>query len=199
MASARERVPYLPATALQHITGRNHDEQEEDYRSCRACCACRGRPAAAQENYDSWPVLKNPFESTGGGGIMIGEYGPVVFGKFCTTNFTATTPRARSITMASISMRCRPRAARSAATAAGVRSTAVPTARRRCRCSSRMASCAARPERCGRDVQVIPHLRQRAGLLVDDAAARDPARMIGATWRRTTAVCCPRPCGNRRS
>ena len=49
-------------------------------------------PAAAQETYDSWPPLKNPFESTGGGGIMIGEYAPVVFGKFCTTNFTATTP-----------------------------------------------------------------------------------------------------------
>jgi hypothetical protein len=50
-------------------------------------------PAAAQENYESWPVLKNPFESTGGGGIMIGAYAPVVFGKFCTTNFTATTPK----------------------------------------------------------------------------------------------------------
>jgi len=47
---------------------------------------------AAQENYERWPLLVNPFESTGGGGIMIGEYRPVVFGKFCTTNFTATTP-----------------------------------------------------------------------------------------------------------
>ena len=50
-------------------------------------------PAAAQDNHASWPLLQNPFESTGGGGIMIGEYRPVVFGKFCTTNFTATTPQ----------------------------------------------------------------------------------------------------------
>jgi hypothetical protein len=49
-------------------------------------------PALAAESYESWPLLQNPFESTGGGGIMIGEYRPVVFGKFCTTNFTATTP-----------------------------------------------------------------------------------------------------------
>ena len=49
--------------------------------------------APAQEDYAGWPVLVNPFESTGGGGIMIGEYRPVVFGKFCTTNFTATTPK----------------------------------------------------------------------------------------------------------
>jgi hypothetical protein len=48
---------------------------------------------AAQEDFARWPVLQIPFESTGGGGIMIGEYRPVVFGKFCTTNFTATTPQ----------------------------------------------------------------------------------------------------------
>ena len=35
-------------------------------------------PAVAQENYESWPPLVNPFESTGGGGIMIGGYDPVV-------------------------------------------------------------------------------------------------------------------------
>src|SRR5688500_18040664 len=48
---------------------------------------------SAQEDYASWPVLVNPFESTGGGGIMVGEYRPMVFGRFCTTNFTATTPK----------------------------------------------------------------------------------------------------------
>jgi hypothetical protein len=47
---------------------------------------------AAQENYQAWEVLKNPFESTGGGGIMIGEYNPVVVGDKCRTNFTATEP-----------------------------------------------------------------------------------------------------------
>jgi hypothetical protein len=48
--------------------------------------------ASAQENYESWPLLQNPFESTGGGGIMIGEYNPVVAGGKCTTSFTATEP-----------------------------------------------------------------------------------------------------------
>jgi hypothetical protein len=47
---------------------------------------------SAQENYDGWPVLVNPFESTGGGGIMIGEYRPVVVGDKCVTDFTATEP-----------------------------------------------------------------------------------------------------------
>lgn len=45
--------------------------------------------AQAQENYESWPVLKNPFESTGGGGVMIDKYDPVVGGDKCTTDFTA--------------------------------------------------------------------------------------------------------------
>ncbi len=44
----------------------------------------------AEENYESWAVLKNPFESTGGGGVMIGEYNPVIVGSKCVTNFTAT-------------------------------------------------------------------------------------------------------------
>jgi hypothetical protein len=46
-------------------------------------------PAAAQTNYESWPILKNPFESTGGGGVMIDKYDPVVSGEKCTTDFTA--------------------------------------------------------------------------------------------------------------
>ena len=46
----------------------------------------------AEENYESWAVLKNPFESTGGGGVMIGEYNPVIVGSKCVTNFTATLP-----------------------------------------------------------------------------------------------------------
>jgi hypothetical protein len=48
--------------------------------------------AAAQETYVAWDVLKNPFESTGGGGMMIGGYDPVVVGDKCRTNFTATEP-----------------------------------------------------------------------------------------------------------
>jgi hypothetical protein len=48
--------------------------------------------ATAQENYASWELLKNPFESTGGGGIMIGGYDPVIVGDKCRTDFTATEP-----------------------------------------------------------------------------------------------------------
>ncbi len=48
--------------------------------------------AWAQENYESWPVLVQPFPSTGGGGIMIGGYDPVISGDKCVTPFTATTP-----------------------------------------------------------------------------------------------------------
>ncbi len=46
----------------------------------------------AEESYESWAVLVNPFESTGGGGVMIGEYNPVIVGSKCVTNFTATLP-----------------------------------------------------------------------------------------------------------
>jgi hypothetical protein len=48
--------------------------------------------ARAQENFEIWPVLVNPFPSTGGGGIMIGGYAPVVVGGLCVTPFTATEP-----------------------------------------------------------------------------------------------------------
>ena len=48
--------------------------------------------ASAQENYESWAVLESPFESTGGGGIIIGEYNPVIVGNKCKTDFTATEP-----------------------------------------------------------------------------------------------------------
>jgi len=48
--------------------------------------------AAAEQNYERWAPLVNPFESTGGGGIMIDEYRPMVVGDRCLTNFTATEP-----------------------------------------------------------------------------------------------------------
>jgi hypothetical protein len=44
---------------------------------------------AAQENFESWAPLKDPFPSTGGGGIMIHDYDPVVADGKCTTNFRA--------------------------------------------------------------------------------------------------------------
>ena len=48
--------------------------------------------AWAQENYEAWPILQRTFPSTGGGGIMIGEYNPVIVGDKCATDFTATEP-----------------------------------------------------------------------------------------------------------
>src|SRR3954449_10048149 len=48
--------------------------------------------ASAQDNYDSWAPLRSTFESTGGGGIMIKGYDPVVLGNKCVTTFMAVTP-----------------------------------------------------------------------------------------------------------
>jgi hypothetical protein len=48
--------------------------------------------ASAQESFDRWEPLKSEFESTGGGGIIIKEYNPVIAGDKCVTNFTATEP-----------------------------------------------------------------------------------------------------------
>lgn len=47
--------------------------------------------AAAQEDYTRWPVQLERFPSTGGNGVVIGEYRPVVIGDRCVTAFTATT------------------------------------------------------------------------------------------------------------
>ena len=51
--------------------------------------------AAAQENYASWRLHTETFPSTGGNGVMIGEYRPVIAGDKCTTDFTATLPDGR--------------------------------------------------------------------------------------------------------
>ena len=52
--------------------------------------------AAAQdggENYANWPVLRSSFPSTGGGGVMIKGYDPVISkGKCMTTFMTAVAP-----------------------------------------------------------------------------------------------------------
>jgi hypothetical protein len=48
--------------------------------------------ASADDNYESWALLKTPFESTGGGGIMIGGYDPITISDKCRTDFTATEP-----------------------------------------------------------------------------------------------------------
>jgi hypothetical protein len=48
--------------------------------------------AGAQESYERWEPLQDTFESTGGGGIIIKGYDPVIVGDKCVTNFTATEP-----------------------------------------------------------------------------------------------------------
>jgi len=55
-----------------------------------AALACHG--AVAQERFEDWPPLMDPFPSTGGGGIMIHDYDPVVAGGKCTTRFRAVEP-----------------------------------------------------------------------------------------------------------
>src|SRR5262245_26717876 len=48
--------------------------------------------AHAQESYASWPPLQSTFESTGGNGIMIKGYDPVILRDKCVTTFMAVTP-----------------------------------------------------------------------------------------------------------
>jgi hypothetical protein len=48
--------------------------------------------ARAQEDLSAWPVLQRSFPSTGGGGVVIDEYDPVIENGQCSTAFTATLP-----------------------------------------------------------------------------------------------------------
>jgi hypothetical protein len=57
-----------------------------------AALALAAPAAVAQENYESWPVLRSTFPSTGGGGITIKGYDPVVTGGKCVTTFMAVEP-----------------------------------------------------------------------------------------------------------
>lgn len=62
-----------------------------------ATCLAFVTPVLAQdakptEAYDTWPVLAPVFPSTGGNGIMIEGYDPVVANGACSTDFIARTP-----------------------------------------------------------------------------------------------------------
>lgn len=48
--------------------------------------------ATASEDYGAWPELQPRFPSTGGGGVMIEGYRPVVTGERCITPFQAVEP-----------------------------------------------------------------------------------------------------------
>ena len=53
-------------------------------------CLLAGSDAAAQsDDYANWPPLKSTFPSTGGGGIMIKGYDPVISKGKCVTTFMA--------------------------------------------------------------------------------------------------------------
>ena len=45
--------------------------------------------ALAEESYGTWPVLRSTFPSTGGNGITIKGYDPVISGGKCATTFMA--------------------------------------------------------------------------------------------------------------
>jgi hypothetical protein len=52
-------------------------------------------PAALAQNaedYASWTVLRSTFASTGGGGVIIKGYDPVIVGEKCMTTFMAVEP-----------------------------------------------------------------------------------------------------------
>jgi hypothetical protein len=65
-----------------------------------ACCfsflALTAAGASAQDggqtNYESWPALRSTFPSTGGNGITIKGYDPVITGGKCVTTFMAVEP-----------------------------------------------------------------------------------------------------------
>ncbi len=57
-----------------------------------ALAALMAVSAGAQENFENWTPLRDPFPSTGGGGIMIHDYDPVVANGKCTTRFRAIEP-----------------------------------------------------------------------------------------------------------
>lgn len=46
----------------------------------------------AQENYEGWPLMQSEFPSTGGNGIIIKGYDPVIVNGKCVTDFSAHTP-----------------------------------------------------------------------------------------------------------
>lgn len=54
-----------------------------------ACVTIATPTIAADDNFASWPVLKSTFPSTGGNGIIIKGYDPVITGNKCVTTFMA--------------------------------------------------------------------------------------------------------------
>jgi hypothetical protein len=83
--------PVLPATGAQG--------QETTMRMLILCTiamlwavTAHAQVPAQPDNYESWPLLQAEFPSTGGGGIIIKGYDPVITGEKCVTDFSAHTP-----------------------------------------------------------------------------------------------------------
>ena len=62
--------------------------------SCLVVFAIVSPTAAAEDNYEAWPPLRSTFPSTGGNGITIKGYDPVITGGKCVTTFMAVGPEA---------------------------------------------------------------------------------------------------------
>lgn len=54
-----------------------------------ALAASSNPPCAHAEDFESWPLLQSTFPSTGGGGMMIKGYDPVITKGKCITTFMA--------------------------------------------------------------------------------------------------------------
>ena len=55
-----------------------------------ALCSAAALAQDRTENFETWRLHTPTFGSTGGGGVIIGEYRPVISGDKCSTDFTAT-------------------------------------------------------------------------------------------------------------
>ena len=60
--------------------------------SALVCLVLAAPAASAEEDYQSWPLLRSTFASTGGNGITIKGYDPVITGGKCVTTFMAVEP-----------------------------------------------------------------------------------------------------------
>ena len=70
-----------PAAGLRRMAG---------MKPLLVACLLFALPALAEEDYGAWPLHRPQFGSTGGGGVVIGEYEPRIEGGLCVTEFTAT-------------------------------------------------------------------------------------------------------------
>ncbi len=137
---------YLPPSPAFRRT-RGGDDANTGFMRDRAVMGdIRRQAQTAQENYESWPLMQSEFPSTGGNGIIIKGYDPVIVNGKCVTDFSAHTPDGKAYyNVVEFEIVDVP-AASSAPTASGARRTARRPAPRPIASSSRMACGAAHLE-----------------------------------------------------